>query len=180
MTMTLADAARIDDGAVTPRADRPKRHTFTAEYKASVLAEYDAADRGERGAILRREGLYSSHLRISPGPSARQPLPCEEAAGLRPGPQTVPAETVERAHPRRAGAGVERVDLAEVLRQVGRPDLGHAAGRGHLPVLDVHDAPAPARQRRRGRASPASHPSGESEARTAGHRPRTGLVVGHH
>ncbi len=62
MTMTLADAARIDDGGVAPRADRPKRRTFTVEYKAAVLAEYDAADRGERGAILRREGLYSSHI----------------------------------------------------------------------------------------------------------------------
>ena len=62
MTMTLADAARIDDGAVTPRADRPTRRTFTAEYKASVLAEYDAAARGVRGAIRRREGLYSSHI----------------------------------------------------------------------------------------------------------------------
>ncbi|WP_157073148.1 transposase [Kribbia dieselivorans] len=62
MTMTLADAARIDDGVVTPRADRPKRRTFTAEYKAQILAEYDAADRNERGAILRREGLYSSHI----------------------------------------------------------------------------------------------------------------------
>ena len=62
MTMTFADAARIDDGVVSPRADRPKRRTFTAEYKAQVLAEYDAADRGERGAILRREGLYSSHI----------------------------------------------------------------------------------------------------------------------
>ena len=62
MTMTVADAARIDDGGVAPRADRPKRRTFTVEYKAAVLAEYDAADRGERGAILRREGLYSSHI----------------------------------------------------------------------------------------------------------------------
>ena len=62
MTMTLADAARIDDGVVAPRADRPKRRTFTAEYKAAILAEYDAADRGERGEILRREGLYSSHI----------------------------------------------------------------------------------------------------------------------
>jgi transposase-like protein len=59
--MTLADAT-TDDGAMGPRADRPKRRTFTAEYKASILAEYDAADRGERGAILRREGLYSSHI----------------------------------------------------------------------------------------------------------------------
>ncbi len=62
MTMTLADAARIDDGVVSPRADRPKRRTFSAEYKAGILAEYDAADRAERGAILRREGLYSSHI----------------------------------------------------------------------------------------------------------------------
>jgi transposase len=62
MSMTLADAARIDDGVVNPRADRPKRRTFTGEYKAEILAEYDAADRGERGAILRREGLYSSHI----------------------------------------------------------------------------------------------------------------------
>lgn len=62
MTMTLADAARTDDGVVAPRADRPKRRTFTAEYKADILAEYEAADRGERGAILRREGLYSSHI----------------------------------------------------------------------------------------------------------------------
>jgi transposase len=62
MTMTLADAASVDDGGMGPRADRPKRRTFTAEYKAQILAEYDAADRGERGAILRREGLYSSHI----------------------------------------------------------------------------------------------------------------------
>ena len=62
MTMTLADSAQIDDGLVTPRADRPKRRTFTAEYTAQMLAEYEAADHGERGAILRREGLYSSHI----------------------------------------------------------------------------------------------------------------------
>jgi len=62
MTMTLADTSRIDDGGVSPRADRPKRRSFTAEYKAQILAEYDAADHGERGAILRREGLYSSHI----------------------------------------------------------------------------------------------------------------------
>jgi len=62
MTMTLADAARLDDGVVTPRADQPKRRMFTAEYKARILDEYDTADRGERGAILRREGLYDSHV----------------------------------------------------------------------------------------------------------------------
>ena len=61
MTMTLADGP-VDDGVMGPRGDRPKRRVFSAEYKAAILAEYDAADRGQRGAILRREGLYSSHI----------------------------------------------------------------------------------------------------------------------
>jgi hypothetical protein len=37
----------------------PSAGPSPAEYKANLLAEYEAADRGERGAILRREGLYS-------------------------------------------------------------------------------------------------------------------------
>jgi transposase-like protein len=61
MTMTLADRP-VDDGAVSPRAERPRRRTFTAEYKLRILAEYDAAEPGGRGALLRREGLYSSHV----------------------------------------------------------------------------------------------------------------------
>jgi transposase len=42
---------------------RPQRRTFTAEFKARILAEYDAApDAAARGAILRRERLYGSHI----------------------------------------------------------------------------------------------------------------------
>lgn len=42
---------------------RPKRRTFTAEYKLRIVAEYDAAKgSGEGAAILRREGLYHSHI----------------------------------------------------------------------------------------------------------------------
>ena len=59
--MTMADLP-TDDVGFGARADRPKRRVFTQEYKARILAEYDAADHGQRGAILRREGLYSSHL----------------------------------------------------------------------------------------------------------------------
>ena len=39
-----------------------RRRTYTAKYKRDVLAEYDAADRAGRGALLRREGLYSSSI----------------------------------------------------------------------------------------------------------------------
>jgi transposase len=62
MTMTLADVRPVDDGGASPRAERPRRRTFTAEYKQKILAEYDAAEPGQKGALLRREGLYSSHL----------------------------------------------------------------------------------------------------------------------
>jgi len=67
MTMTTASLlARADDGVVDEPdpAARPRRRTFTAEYKARMLAEYDALPLGsqERGALLRREGLYTSHV----------------------------------------------------------------------------------------------------------------------
>jgi transposase-like protein len=48
--------------AVTEVAERPSRRKFNAEYKARILREADAASKGELAVILRREGLYSSHL----------------------------------------------------------------------------------------------------------------------
>jgi transposase-like protein len=43
--------------------EQAKRRRFTAEYKARILAEADACARpGEIGGLLRREGLYTSHL----------------------------------------------------------------------------------------------------------------------
>ena len=43
-------------------APRPTRRSFTAEYKAAVVAEYEAAPHGEKSAVLRREGLFHSHV----------------------------------------------------------------------------------------------------------------------
>lgn len=42
--------------------ERPKRRRFTAEYKLRILRDADRCKPGELGALLRREGLYSSHL----------------------------------------------------------------------------------------------------------------------
>lgn len=36
------------------------RRQFSAKYKARILDEYESLDRAGRGALLRREGLYSS------------------------------------------------------------------------------------------------------------------------
>ena len=68
MTMpTTSLPARAHDGGVDSEPDpaaRPRRRSFTAEYKARILDEYDALPAGSegRGALLRREGLYSSHI----------------------------------------------------------------------------------------------------------------------
>ena len=43
--------------------EKPVRRRFTVEYKAKILAEADACtEPGQLGELLRREGLYSSHL----------------------------------------------------------------------------------------------------------------------
>lgn len=59
-TTEPAGAAHPDPEVVA----RPKRRIFTAEYKQHILAEADRAknEPGAIGALLRREGLYSSHL----------------------------------------------------------------------------------------------------------------------
>ena len=62
--MTLADQAAITghDGQVTSggKPGRPKRRTFTAAYKARILAEFDALPEGSPG------------LRLSPGLATRR------------------------------------------------------------------------------------------------------------
>jgi len=65
-----AATAKVGADAVTrarPNPEvvaKPKRRTYTAEYKQRILAEAEtaAATRGGLGALLRREGLYSSLL----------------------------------------------------------------------------------------------------------------------
>jgi transposase len=52
--------SEVPDPEVVPRA---KRRRFSAAYKLRILQEVDACTQhGEIGALLRREGLYSSHL----------------------------------------------------------------------------------------------------------------------
>ena len=94
--MTLADmpsAAAGQDGAVGsgkgPRAGQPKRRAFTAAYKARIVQEYDQLQTGrERGALLRREGLYSSHItdwRKSRDAGAARPAESRQAGTQRGG-----------------------------------------------------------------------------------------------
>jgi len=86
-------------GGVVDPAARPVRRSFTAAYRARVVAEYEAAPHGSKAAVLRREGLYQSQIRRwaatrdalnSGAPSSRRPhratssgVGKDEAARLR-------------------------------------------------------------------------------------------------
>ncbi len=53
------------DGSPPPSRDpapRPSRRVFSTAYKLRIVAEYENAPHGEKGAVLRREGLFSSHV----------------------------------------------------------------------------------------------------------------------
>ena len=68
---------KMPDPEVSTKA---KRRTFTAEYKRRIVAEADGCTKpGEVGALLRREGLYSSHLT-----AWRRQREAGELAGLTP------------------------------------------------------------------------------------------------
>ena len=101
MTMSIADviAARTgQDGDVAssngPRAGRPKRRAFTAEYKLRIVEEYDNAESPrERAALLRREGIYTSS--VSEWRRARDKAAGEAVPESKPGRPARDAASVE-------------------------------------------------------------------------------------
>ena len=67
MTMTPAtfngqDGPGRDGGGRPDPGAKSQRRTFTVDYKLSVVEEYDAGNAESRGALLRREGLHTSHI----------------------------------------------------------------------------------------------------------------------
>ena len=94
-------AAASPSDAAGPRGGRAKRRTFTTEYKQRIVAEYDSAPLGEKGAVLRRERLYDSHV---------QEWRTAQAAGLLDAPP-------KRGRPRKTD---EQARISELERQVAR------------------------------------------------------------
>lgn len=85
---------------------RPQRRTFTAEFKARILDEYESApDAAARGAILRRERLYGSHIL-----DWRKARDAGAAAGL----------TDRRQSAARAAKKTETAELARLRRENAR------------------------------------------------------------
>lgn len=70
------------DDAVDPAA-KPTRRRFSNDFKDRFLDEYDAAEGEARGALLRREGLYSSHVSEWRNQRARRNQPATTAKDRR-------------------------------------------------------------------------------------------------
>ena len=101
----------------TEVVSKAKRRSFTAEYKRGILSQAAACKKtGELGALLRREGLYSSHLS-----TWRREMEERGLAGLTPkkrGPKVTPPspEELENRRLRREVALLTaRAERAETL-----------------------------------------------------------------
>lgn len=124
MSLAAADVGGAHDGQVgsssDPRADRPRRRVFTPEYKLAILAEYDQlTEPGARGALLRREGLYSSHLVEWRRARDAGALDALAAQGRRPGKSAEQAE-IERLRRRAKRAEAELAKTKAALDVVGK------------------------------------------------------------
>jgi transposase-like protein len=99
---------------------KAKRRTFTAKYKREIVRQAEACTQpGEVGALLRREGLYSSHLTLW-----RHEVEQRELAALAPkkrGPKPTPVDPREQelAALRRENAKLQvRLERAELLVEI--------------------------------------------------------------
>jgi len=108
LTMERAHDAAMDRDPTLP--ERPSRRTFSARYKQRILDEYETTtEEGAKGAILRREGLYTSH--ISEWRRARD---AGALAGLEPRPRPR-SQTPEQRELARARQRAEKAE-AELAR----------------------------------------------------------------
>src|SRR5665811_913873 len=132
MTMTTASPRARHNGRVdeSDPAARPRRRSFTAEYKAAIVDEYDQFPVGapERGALLRREGLYTSHIA-----EWRKQRDAAALEGLSPkGRAKRSREQVELERLRRRNAHLER-ELQKTKLALG---ITGKAGLLHDPWVD--------------------------------------------
>jgi transposase len=104
----------------TEVTEKAKRRRFTAEYKARMLHEADACTKaGELGALLRREGLYSSHLTSWRTQAAHKKLAGLEPKKRGPKPKALDPRDKQLAALERENANLQRrLERAEALIEV--------------------------------------------------------------
>lgn len=110
----------VDRAGSADPAPRPSRRVFSREYKLAIVTEYENACNGEKGAILRREGLYSSH--VIEWTRARD-------AGVLMG------EPAESGSAKRARKSAEQVELEKLRRQNAKLKADLAKTRMALDIM---------------------------------------------
>ena len=115
---TMAQAAH-DEQAVEV-TEKAKRRQYSAAYKLRILQEADACTKaGEVGALLRREGLYSSHLTAWRKARAKGERKGLEAKPRGPVPKVADERDQKLAEQAREVASWKaRAELAEALVEV--------------------------------------------------------------
>ncbi len=96
--------------------ERAKRRSYSAKYKLEILAEYEGLDRDGKGALLRREGLYTSLISEWRKQRDRGAL---QALAAKPG--RAPVDPIERENVRlkqRVGRLEEELDMARRVIEV--------------------------------------------------------------
>ena len=139
---TAAGGSTAPERAPDPElAERPKRRRFSAEYKLQILKEADAcAKQGELGALLRREGLYSSHLSTWRPARGRRAEGASAAAGAKAGRPACGRERraapPRRARRDRAGQGAQGDRGAgKRLSALGGPTRDRERRREHRAMI---------------------------------------------
>jgi transposase len=112
----VGHAVRVEDVPDPEVGERASRRTYTAKYKLEVLAEYERLDKAGKGALLRREGLYTSL--ISAWRDQRDKGALAALAATSRGPQ--PADPQVRANERLAAENARLAAELDRARQVIR------------------------------------------------------------
>lgn len=108
-----------------PRSGRAKRRTFSTEFKRRIVAEYDAAPAGSKGAVLRRERLYDSHV---------QEWRAQIEAGTL---EKSPSAKRAAARRERPGKSEQQVEIDRLTRELAAERAGHARTREELAGKDA-------------------------------------------
>ena len=117
--VSVGHAVRVEDVPDPEVGERASRRTYTARYKLEVLAEYERLDKAGKGALLRREGLYTSLISAWREQRDKGALAGLSAASRGPRPADPAARENERLAAQNARLQAELEQARQVIRVQG-------------------------------------------------------------
>ena len=115
----VGHAVRVEDVPDPEVGERASRRTYTARYKLEVLAEYERLDKAGKGALLRREGLYTSLISAWRDQRDKGALAALSATARGPAPVDPAARENERLAAENARLAAELDRARTVIRVQG-------------------------------------------------------------